>query len=97
MSEQLNAEYPEYNFVPIYWMASEDHDFEEINHVHIFGKKLLWQQQDEGAVGSISTRSIQHVLDELKLVLGDSKEANDLYALFSTSYLGNKDLAAATR
>ena len=97
LSEQLKAEYPEYNFVPIFWMASEDHDFEEINHVHLFGKKLSWQQQDVGAVGSLPTGSIQSVLDELKLILGESKEANDLYALFSSSYLGNKDLGAATR
>ncbi|MEJ2006373.1 MAG: bacillithiol biosynthesis BshC, partial [Cyclobacteriaceae bacterium] len=24
--EELSNRYPEYNFVPIYWMASEDHD-----------------------------------------------------------------------
>ena len=36
LSEQLKLEYPEYNFVPIYWMASEDHDFDEVNHIHLF-------------------------------------------------------------
>ena len=29
---KLKKEYPSYDFVPIYWMATEDHDFEEINH-----------------------------------------------------------------
>ncbi|TDA74551.1 bacillithiol biosynthesis BshC, partial [Halomonas marinisediminis] len=31
LCEQLKTEFPKQNFVPIYWMATEDHDFEEIN------------------------------------------------------------------
>ena len=27
LCESLKIQFPEYNFVPIYWMASEDHDF----------------------------------------------------------------------
>ncbi|MDH5476670.1 MAG: bacillithiol biosynthesis cysteine-adding enzyme BshC, partial [Cyclobacteriaceae bacterium] len=29
---QLKKKYPQHNFVPVYWMATEDHDFEEISH-----------------------------------------------------------------
>ena len=47
LSEQLKSEYPEYNFVPIYWMASEDHDFDEVNHIHLFGKTLQWNQDQK--------------------------------------------------
>ena len=38
--EELKEKYPENNFVPVFWMASEDHDFQEVNHIHLFGKKL---------------------------------------------------------
>ena len=97
LSEQLKSEYPEYNFVPIYWMASEDHDFDEVNHIHLFGKTLKWNQDQKGAVGAISTKSMQSLFNQLKLILGDSKNAEDLYRLLSDSYLKNKDLASATR
>tara|TARA_S200000501_G_scaffold312397_1_gene303444 strand:- start:526 stop:2100 length:1575 start_codon:yes stop_codon:yes gene_type:complete len=97
LSEQLKSEYPEYNFVPIYWMASEDHDFDEVNHVHLFGKTLQWNQDQKGAVGAISTESMQSIFDQLKPILGDSLNAKDLYRLLSDSYLENKDLASATR
>ena len=33
--EELKKDYPEYNFVPVYWMASEDHDFDEICHFRL--------------------------------------------------------------
>jgi len=39
LCKELKAAYPENNFVPIYWMATEDHDFEEINHFNFKGKK----------------------------------------------------------
>lgn len=39
LCEQLNNKYHKNHFVPIYWMASEDHDFEEINYFNLFGKK----------------------------------------------------------
>ena len=97
LAETLKAEYPEFNFVPIYWMATEDHDFEEVNHVHLFGKKLEWKQDQKGGVGAIPTNSLQALFEELKPILGDSKEAEELYGLFSEAYLQNDDLASATR
>ena len=97
LAETLKSEYPEFNFVPIYWMATEDHDFEEVNHVNIFGKKLEWKQDQKGGVGAIPTHSLQSVFEELKPILGDSKEADELYSLFSKAYLEHTDLASATR
>jgi uncharacterized protein YllA (UPF0747 family) len=31
ISRELQEKYPDLNYVPVYWMATEDHDFEEIN------------------------------------------------------------------
>ena len=39
LTKRLKVEFPDYNFVPVYWMATEDHDFEEINHFNFKGKK----------------------------------------------------------
>ena len=97
LAETLKKTYPEFNFIPIYWMASEDNDFEEVNHVHLFGKKLSWDQSQKGAVGAIPTNTLAPVFEELKTVLGSSEEAKELYNLLSTAYLSHKDLADATR
>ena len=92
LSEKLKESYPEYNFVPIFWMATEDNDFEEVNHVHLFGNKLTWNQTQKGGVGEIETNSLKSTLDQLKSILGDSKEAKELYHLFSSAYLKHNNL-----
>ncbi|WKN33271.1 bacillithiol biosynthesis cysteine-adding enzyme BshC [Porifericola rhodea] len=63
--KQLNEAYPDYHFVPVYWMASEDHDFEEINHFHLFGKDYQWKTEQKGAVGRFNTEGLQALLEEL--------------------------------
>ena len=52
--EQLSLTYPKNNFVPIFWMASEDHDFKEVNHIYSFGKIIEWKGPENGAVGEMS-------------------------------------------
>jgi bacillithiol biosynthesis cysteine-adding enzyme BshC len=63
--KDLKKKYPENNFVPVYWMASEDHDFEEINHFHFDGKKYQWDTDQKGAVGKFHLEELQDILSEL--------------------------------
>jgi bacillithiol biosynthesis cysteine-adding enzyme BshC len=51
LAEKLKQAYPERHFVPVYWMASEDHDFDEINYFKLEGKKYQWKSTQKGAVG----------------------------------------------
>lgn len=62
LAKQLKAWFPEKEFVPIYWMASEDHDRDEINHFYLFGKKLEWLTEQTGAVGRFNTNGLSDLL-----------------------------------
>lgn len=95
--EELKNKFPENNFVPIYWMASEDHDFEEVNKINLFGKTPEWKQEQKGAVGNIGTTSMHEILEELKRLLGDSENGKILVKLFQQSYLEHDNLSDATR
>lgn len=104
LARQLKEAYPEHNFVPVYWMATEDHDFDEINHTWIGERKWQWTptiQQNEsghyGKVGAIPTNSLDSLIDELKVALGDSDQARRIIELLSKSYLEQDNLSAATR
>lgn len=65
LSTDLNAKFPEQHFVPVYWMASEDHDFEEIRSFLLFGQKWTWESAQKGAVGQFDTKDLQFLLRAL--------------------------------
>ncbi|TAL61316.1 MAG: bacillithiol biosynthesis cysteine-adding enzyme BshC [Bacteroidetes bacterium] len=97
LAEVLKKKYPANNFVPVYWMASEDHDFEEVNHVNVFRKKLEWKNKQGGVLGKYSTEGISFLIEELKPILGDSKNAKEIIELLQNAYIKRADLASATR
>ena len=97
LSKKLNEKYPDYNFVPIYWMATEDHDFEEINYFNFKGKKVHWNRNANGAVGELSNNGLEQVFELFIKELGKSQNANFLKELFETAYLKHDNLAEATR
>jgi len=97
LSEELSKKFPAQNFVPIYWMATEDHDFDEINYFNFDGKKVSWNRKDGGAVGRFSTDGLQHVFEVFANHLGNSKNATYLKELFADAYLKHNNLADATR
>ncbi len=94
---ELKIAHPEKNFIPIYWMATEDHDFEEINHVSVDDKAINWVQKTNGATGRLSTKTVVAAVMAYKGYLGISKNGKKLATLVENAYLNNDNLADATR
>lgn len=97
LARDLKIRFPDKHFVPVYWMATEDHDFAEINHTHIGGKKISWEQGASGATGRLDTKDITSALKEYTGVLGASPTAAELAAIVETAYTAHHTLADATR
>lgn len=51
LAGELKKQLPEYDFVPVYYMGSEDADLAELNHFTVEGKKYEWATSQTGAVG----------------------------------------------
>jgi bacillithiol biosynthesis cysteine-adding enzyme BshC len=98
LAEALKKKYPALHFVPVYWMATEDHDFEEVCSIHLFNKKIRWDNPAaSGAVGRLESASLATMMEELKTIMGDTEEAQKLTELFTQAYLKHPTIAAATR
>ncbi|TWO34408.1 bacillithiol biosynthesis cysteine-adding enzyme BshC [Seonamhaeicola sediminis] len=97
LSKELKEKYSNYHFIPVYWMATEDHDFDEINYFNFKGKKIQWNRSAKGAVGELSNEGLEDVFMVLESEFGKSKNANDLKVLFKKAYLNHSNLADATR
>lgn len=96
IAEQLREQYPQFNFVPVYWIGSEDHDFEEINHIHLFGEKLTWEHEAGGPVGRMDTKGLDAVINQIEEKLGGMPHAADLLALVRQAYTQHDTLGKAT-
>jgi bacillithiol biosynthesis cysteine-adding enzyme BshC len=97
LASQLKNKFPDKNFVPVYWMASEDHDFAEINYTNIGGKKVHWWHEASGATGRIDPVTIRQALNQYKGVLGLDHHAGELAEIVETAYAKFDKLADATR
>lgn len=98
LAKQLREEYPSHDFLPVFWMASEDHDFDEANHAHLFNKKVAWESGQGGAVGRMALTGMSETLAELRDVLGDSDNARAALAMIEEAYhTSSETVASATR
>jgi len=95
LAKAMNEQIPGKTFVPIYWMASEDHDLAEINHFSAFKESFHWEAKEQGAVGRMSTDALSDVLDEWAKVMRWD-ETNTRYLLFK-EYTKQRNLSEATR
>jgi bacillithiol synthase len=87
LAKELGEKYPLQNFVPVYWMHTEDHDFAEISFFNLFSKKYQWDTDQKGAAGRFRTEGMEKLLQQIP----------DLPAFFEEAYMGHRTLAAAHR
>ena len=95
LARDLHDLFPGYRFVPVYWMASEDHDFAEVNHVNTTRGKVEWLHEAGGAVGELTTEGLQLALNELAALLRWTPE-DEPYKLLAKS-LATPDYSSAAR
>jgi bacillithiol synthase len=87
LAKVLREKYPLQNFVPVYWMHTEDHDFAEISYFNLFSKKYQWETDQKGPAGRFRTEGLEKLLQQIP----------DLPTFFEEAYMGQRTLAAAHR
>jgi bacillithiol synthase len=96
--EQLAERYPEYNFVPVFWLEGEDHDYEEVNSIQVvtaaneiaemkYELKPPSDDENLGAVGKIEfDETIDSIFAGLDQSLVQTEFKPKVLELFRTAY-----------
>lgn len=82
LAQMLAEEYPQNTFVPLFILGGEDHDFEEVNHLFLKGKRITWSNDETGSVSRMRSKSVEAALQEVLAV-----EVTNSHAQESLEYL----------
>lgn len=97
LTDELKGKFPDKHFVPVYWMATEDHDIEEINHFTLFNNLLEFKTGYQGASGRMILEGMEPLIDQLKNLLGTGDHAEMLIDSIQQAYVPGRTLSEATR
>ncbi|MCU0400634.1 MAG: bacillithiol biosynthesis cysteine-adding enzyme BshC [Algoriphagus sp.] len=100
LAKSLQKAYPDCHFIPVYWMATEDHDFDEINFFKLDGKKYQWQTNQSGAVGDFELdatfkefmKSVSFAPDFFKKAYSESKTLSEAVRKYVNELVGKEGL-----
>ncbi len=95
--DKFAKQFPDKKFVPVYWMASEDHDFDEIKSSTLFKKTFVWQTESGGACGRLKTDSVNDVIEAIKSEINLDERQLKLMDEMAQIYNTSHNLSEATR
>lgn len=97
LADHLSKALPQYKFVPVYYIGSEDADLAELNHINLNGEKLTWNTKQTGAVGRMKIdQDFLKLINAIEGQLAVLPHGNDAVALVRDSYRLGDDIQTAT-
>lgn len=92
----LKENFPDFNFVPVYWMASEDHDFAEINHFKTQNGYYEINEKSGGPVGRIPVTDT-FFISEFEREFKDYVFGTELILMLKEAYKAGNTLTDAIK
>lgn len=72
LAKKLNERYTDSHVVPVFINGSEDHDFDEIDHLSLFGRPVKWEREASGPVGRLSLEGLADAINETLTMIGEN-------------------------
>jgi len=96
LAEQAAEWFPGKQFVPVYYMGSEDADLEELGKIFLDGEKLSWDTNQKGAVGRMKPKGLDTLTHRLYGRLAVLPYGEELMDLVRRCYLESENIQTAT-
>lgn len=96
LADHLRKLNPSDQFVPVFYMGSEDADLEELGNIYLGGEKLVWDTKQTGAVGRMRPTGLEKLLLRIEGELSVQPFGKELIVLLKEAYLESPDIQTAT-
>lgn len=97
LASELKKQLPEYNFVPVFFMGSEDADLDELDHVVVDNKKYKWETNQKGAVGRMKVDDkLVKLIEEISGRISVEKYGNEIIEVLKNCFTKNTTIEQAT-
>ncbi|WP_295129389.1 bacillithiol biosynthesis cysteine-adding enzyme BshC [uncultured Chitinophaga sp.] len=96
LAADLKQQFPEKNFVPVYYMGSEDADLDELGSIYLDDKKLTWNTGQQGAVGRMNTKGLEVITEEIVKKLSFAPFGEEVKEILETAYGQHDTIQQAT-
>ena len=106
LCESFQRQFPDFHFVPVFWMELEDHDFEEIRSFQLFNieneiRTIVYNGTDaenklKSPINSIQlNEDIQRVIQEIRSTLNPTDFSAELFTKLEAAYQSGKSISEA--
>ena len=97
MAEHCRTSMPEYNFVPVFFMGSEDADLAELGHFYLAGEKISWNTSQSGAVGRMRVdKAFLRMISDIEGQLAVLPHGKEIFMLAKSCYNEGQTIQDAT-
>ncbi len=97
LAKELKQQLPQYDFVPVYYMGSEDADLDELGYIHVGGQKMVWETKQTGAVGRMKVdKALIRLIHAVHGQTGVLPFGKELTTIFTECYTEGKTIQQAT-
>lgn len=97
LSAELSAAFPDKNFIPVFYMGSEDADLEELGHIYLSGEKYNWETKQTGAVGRMKVdKNLVKLIDAISGQLSVHPFGEELMMMLKNAYTEGSTIEQAT-
>ena len=96
LAASLKEQLPQYDFVPVFYMGSEDADLDELGNIWLNNEQLVWDTQQTGAVGRMHTQGLGKIITRIEGELSVQPHGKELLQLLKNCYLNSTDIQTAT-
>lgn len=97
LAASLKSRFPEYDFVPVYYMGSEDADLDEVGAFNLDHKKCQWVTKQTGAIGRMQVDdALLSLLKQLENYWSILPQGQKALEILKEAYQKGKTISEAT-